>query len=140
MRRCRPGAAPRPAPGNLVLLADARLVLEPDLYRLAWGRTPGDFVQAGEEVFLNSVTASPSWAWLRGRADNLRKPRARSSRLSGASAKLLRHLARRRPRSGARCDGAACGPRRRDACARSSTRWHAGRLLRSRAKPRSGAL
>jgi hypothetical protein len=62
MRRCRPGAAPRPAPGNLVLLADARLVLEPDLYRLAWGRTPGDLVQAGEEIFLNAVTASPSWA------------------------------------------------------------------------------
>src|SRR3954462_12013485 len=39
--------------------------------------------------------------------------------LSGASAKLLRHLARRRPRSGARCGAAVYGPRRRDACARS---------------------
>src|SRR4051794_2492266 len=60
--------------------------------------------------------------------------------LSGASAKLLRHLARQRPRSGARCGAAVYGPRRRDACARSSTRWRAGRLLRSRARPRSGAL
>src|SRR3954468_5658121 len=60
--------------------------------------------------------------------------------LSGASAKLLRHLARRRPRSGGRGGAAVYGPRRRDACARSSTRWPAGRLLRSRARPRSDAL
>src|SRR4051812_48005858 len=59
---------------------------------------------------------------------------------SGASAKLLRHLARRRPRSGARGGAAVYGPRRKDACARSSTRWRAGRLLRSRAKSRSGGL
>src|SRR4051812_31571734 len=67
-------------------------------------------------------------------------PKLRLLILNGASAKLLRHLARRRPRSGARCGAAVCGPRRRDACARSSTRWHAGRLLRSRARPRSDAL
>ena len=60
--------------------------------------------------------------------------------LSGASAKLLRHLARRRPRSGARGGAAVYGPRRKDACARSSTRWRAGRLLRSRARSRSGGL
>src|SRR4051794_26569039 len=66
-----------------------------------------------------------------------RSPRRR---LSGASAKLLRHLARRRPRSGARGGAAVYGPRRKDACARSSTRWRAGRLLRSRAKSRSGGL
>src|SRR5215212_3274691 len=64
----------------------------------------------------------------------------RDAGLSGASAKLLRHLARRRPRSGARGGAAVYGPRRRDACARSSTRWRAGRLLRSRARSRSGAL
>jgi Ca2+-binding RTX toxin-like protein len=58
--------------------------------------------------------------------------------LSGASAKLLQHLARRRPRSGARGGAAVYGPRGRDACARSSTRWRAGRLLRSRARSRSG--
>ena len=60
--------------------------------------------------------------------------------LSGASAKLLRHLARRRPRGGARGGAAVYGPRRKDACARSSTRWRAGRLLRSRARSRSGGL
>ena len=60
--RRRPGAAPRPAPGDLVLLADAGLVLEPDLYRLARCRALDDLVQAGEEVFLNAATASPSWA------------------------------------------------------------------------------
>src|SRR3954470_2968249 len=60
--------------------------------------------------------------------------------LSGASAKLLRHLARRRPRSGARGGAAVYGPRRKDACARSSTRWRAGRLLRSRARSRNGGL
>ena len=38
--------------------------------------------------------------------------------LSGASAKLLRQLARRRPRSGARGGAAVYGPRRKDACAR----------------------
>ena len=30
---------------------------------------------------------------------------------SGASSKLLRTLARRRPRGGARCGAAVCGPR-----------------------------
>jgi hypothetical protein len=61
--RCRrPGAASRPAPSNLVLLANAGLVLEPDLYWLARCRASGDLVQAGEEVFLNAATASPSWA------------------------------------------------------------------------------
>ena len=35
VRRRGPCAAPRPAPGDLVLLADPGLVLEPDLYRLA---------------------------------------------------------------------------------------------------------
>src|SRR5215213_1257581 len=58
--------------------------------------------------------------------------------LSGTSAKLLRHLARRRSRGGARCGAAVFGPRRRGARARSSTRWRAGRPLRSWARPRSG--
>src|ERR687896_284700 len=47
VRRARARAAPRPAAGDLVLLADARLVLEPDLYRLAARRGPGDLRQAG---------------------------------------------------------------------------------------------
>jgi len=35
VRRSRPGSAPRPPAGELVLLADARLVLPPELYALA---------------------------------------------------------------------------------------------------------
>jgi hypothetical protein len=35
LRGRRPGSAPRPAPGNLVFLADARLILEPYLYGCA---------------------------------------------------------------------------------------------------------
>src|SRR5258708_20258425 len=77
-----PRSAPRPAPGDLVLLPDPGLVLEPDLYRLARRVALGDLVEAGGEVFLNAARASASWAWCRGRADSLRKPRARNSRLS----------------------------------------------------------
>src|SRR3954469_17412327 len=58
--------------------------------------------------------------------------------LNGASAKLLRDLAQGRPRGGARCGAAVCGPTGRGACARSSTRWRAGQPPRSRARPRSG--
>jgi hypothetical protein len=82
VRRRGPGAAPRPAPGDLVLLADPSLVLKPDLYRLARRVALGDLVEALGEVFLNAVRASPSWAWCRGRADSLRRPKARNSRLS----------------------------------------------------------
>jgi drug/metabolite transporter (DMT)-like permease len=58
--------------------------------------------------------------------------------LSGASAKLLQHLARQRPQGGARGGAAVCDPRQKGACARSSTRWRAGQPLRSRARSRSG--
>src|SRR5260370_36958300 len=77
-----PRSAPRPSPGDLVLLTDPGLVLEPDLYRLARRVALGDLVEARGEVFLNAARASASWAWCRGRADSLRKPRARNSRLS----------------------------------------------------------
>jgi len=62
VRCCRSAAAPRPAPGDLVLLADAGLILEPDFDRLARRRPAGDLVQAGTEIFLKAATASPSWA------------------------------------------------------------------------------
>ena len=53
----RPGPAPRPPPSDLVLLADARLVLEPDLYRLAAG--PGlDTRHDFGEVFLKAAAAA----------------------------------------------------------------------------------
>jgi len=62
VRRRGPGAASRPAPGDLVLLADAGFILEPDLYRLAGCLLLGDLCQALGEIFLNAATASPSWA------------------------------------------------------------------------------
>src|SRR6266850_1211457 len=81
-RKSAPRGPPCPPPGDLVLLANPSLVLEPDFYRLACRVTLGDLVEAGGEVFLNASRASASWAWCWGRADSLRKPRARNSRLS----------------------------------------------------------
>ena len=61
--RCRGSRpAPRPAPGDLVLLADPGLILKPDLYRLAGRVALGDLVEALGEVFLNAARASASWA------------------------------------------------------------------------------
>jgi hypothetical protein len=61
--RCRGSrSAPRPSPGDLVLLTDPGLVLEPDLYRLARRVALGDLVEARGEVFLNAAMASASWA------------------------------------------------------------------------------
>jgi hypothetical protein len=57
-----PRPAPCPAPGDLVLLTDPGLVLEPDLYRLARRVALGDLVEALGEVFLNAAMASASWA------------------------------------------------------------------------------
>src|SRR3954447_17326738 len=59
--------------------------------------------------------------------------------LSGASAKSMRHLVLLRYRDDVECDGAVGGPRQRDACGRSSTRWRAARLVRSRTRHRSDA-
>lgn len=58
----RPGAAPRPSPGDAVLLADARLVLKPDLYPLIGADGRRDRCQRGGKVFLNVSSASGSWA------------------------------------------------------------------------------
>src|SRR5713226_3609822 len=77
-----PCPAPCPSPGDLVLLADPGLVLKPDLYRLAGRVALGDLGKALGEIFLNAASAAASWAWCRGRADSLRNPRARNSRLS----------------------------------------------------------
>jgi len=62
VRRRGPRPAPSPTAGDLVLLTDPGLVLEPDLYRLARRIASRDLVQAGGEVFLNAATASGSWA------------------------------------------------------------------------------
>src|SRR5260370_42288431 len=61
--RCRgSGPAPRPAPGDLVLLTDPGLVLEPDLYRLARRVALGALVEAGGEGFLDAALALAAWA------------------------------------------------------------------------------
>ncbi len=59
----RPRSTFRPAPGDLVLLADTRLVGEPDLYAL-WRDVffAGDFVQALGEAFLKSSIAPSACA------------------------------------------------------------------------------
>jgi hypothetical protein len=71
--RARTGASLGPAAGDLVLLANASLVLEPDFY-------PGciealltrDGLQARAEAFLKSSITPSAWAWWRGRAESLR--------------------------------------------------------------------
>ena len=56
-RRWWTRAAQRPTPGDLVLLADSRLVAEPDLYALAGCLARRDLRQAGGEVFLKAAAA-----------------------------------------------------------------------------------
>src|SRR4051795_6799218 len=59
--RCRGSSpAPRPSPGDLVLLADPGLVLEPDLYRLARRVALGDLVEALRGGFFYAPLASGS--------------------------------------------------------------------------------
>ena len=59
----RPCAALGPSAGDLVLLADARLVLEPNFYGLDVDRLfVRDFVHARGEVFLKSSIAPSAWA------------------------------------------------------------------------------
>ena len=56
----RPGAGPtsRPAAGELVLLADAGFILEPQLYLGTGREARPDLRQLGGEVFLNASTTS----------------------------------------------------------------------------------
>lgn len=58
VRGRRPCAAQRPTPGDLVLLADPGLVLEPDLYALAGRLADRDRRQAGGKLFLKAAAAS----------------------------------------------------------------------------------
>ena len=60
-RRRRPGAALRPTPRDLILLADAGLVAKPDFYRLAVCLL-GDSRHNSREVFLKAATAAAPWA------------------------------------------------------------------------------
>ena len=60
----RAGAALGPAAGDLVLLADPSLVLEPNLYCLDINRLPArDCLQARGEVFLKSSITPAACAW-----------------------------------------------------------------------------
>ena len=62
-RSAGPGAALGPTSRDLVLLADARLVLEPNLYGFDVDRLCArNFVQARGKVFLKSSIASSAWA------------------------------------------------------------------------------
>lgn len=72
LRRRRPCSAPCPAPSDAVLLANARLVLPPQLYGRAAREAGADRRQLGGKVFLKAGMASAAWAWWRGRADSLR--------------------------------------------------------------------
>src|SRR5215208_4999611 len=56
----RTRACLRPAIGQLVLLADPHLVLEPHLYRCARGKLRADFRHTLGKVFLNASMASGS--------------------------------------------------------------------------------
>lgn len=68
-----PCAALCPASCDLVLLADPRLVGEPDLYVGGVDALfERDLVQAGAELFLNASIAPSAWEWCRGRAESLR--------------------------------------------------------------------
>ena len=59
----RPCAALGPSAGDLVLLADARLILEPNLYGLDVDRlVVRDLAQARGKVFLKSSIAPTAWA------------------------------------------------------------------------------
>ena len=67
------GATLCPSAGDLVLLADTRLVSEPYFYLVDVDRLfLGDCLQTRGEVFLKSSIAPSAWAWWRGRADSLR--------------------------------------------------------------------
>ena len=55
-----PGSTLCPEPDNPVLLADARLVLEPDLDRLALGKVADMSLQRLGEVFLNAAIVAAS--------------------------------------------------------------------------------
>ena len=71
-RRARPRAALRPDAGQRALLADARLVLEPDLERLAPGVLGERRRDRFGEVFLKASWASGSALGWRGRTDRRR--------------------------------------------------------------------
>ena len=69
-----PGAAPGPLADETVLLADASLVLEPHLDRLALCNVGEMRLQRRRKVFLNAAMVSAFWPGWRGRALMCEKP------------------------------------------------------------------
>ncbi len=70
-----PGSAPRPLADAAVLLADARLVLEPDLDAFAVGYAAEMRREDAGEVFLKAAMVSPSCFGCLGRPLTCEKPR-----------------------------------------------------------------
>ena len=70
-----PGSAPRPLPDAAVLLADARLVLEPDLDGSAVRYAAEMRREEAGEVFLKAAMVSPSCLGCLGRALTCENPR-----------------------------------------------------------------
>jgi hypothetical protein len=68
-------ASPGAAIGELVLLADPHLVLEPNLYRCARGELGADFRHAVSKLFLKASMASGSCLYAFGRALTCEKPK-----------------------------------------------------------------
>ena len=56
-----PGAASRPTPRELCLLANPGFILPPNFYGDARRERAADFPQCGGEFFLKSSTASSFW-------------------------------------------------------------------------------
>src|SRR3954471_14630716 len=73
------GAAARPDPGQGALLADAGLILEPDLDRLAAGALGQRLAYQLGEAFLNAACAAASAFGCWGRTDRRAKPSRRST-------------------------------------------------------------
>ena len=71
-RRARPGSALGPDPGQRALLADARLVLEPDFERLVLGVVGEPRRQGRGKVFLNVACSAASLSGWRGRTESRR--------------------------------------------------------------------
>ena len=78
-RRPGPGAAARPHPGQRALLADAGLILEPDLDRLAAGVLGQRLAYQIGEAFLNASCAASSAFGCRGLTETRLKPSRRST-------------------------------------------------------------
>ena len=93
----QPGSAPRPAPSDLVLLADTGFVLPPDFYLGAGGQAPAGLRHQLGEFFLKSSMTPSSWAWWRGRAVIFVKPIAFNSRLTVVSSSEIANISRIQP-------------------------------------------